>query len=324
MLTAVALDRGIFTDRLDGDEARLNVLHRRLAEVLLRHAIIVLSDPDEMGRFVDALQAMPQSVRQWWDVALPVIRQSVGRPLDPIENLDDAVTLHQVWGSIADVVVVERLRAMELGVPDSAASRALSDPSMEIVRHDLIDGSETVAGLLQLGVRDIPSGSDREAVWKERFDRLARHSRHVVVFDRYAGRQLLRGRGGGVEWFLQKLDSCGSTSLQLITGCDDASSCQGILGALGAFFASLKAGGLRKVVVIVGSDRAFFNAHARHVRFDSTHAVLVEPGFNIFARRRVDQDFPCALADLDAARARERVILRNVVARETVRETRRD
>ena len=284
--------------------------HRRLLQVLISEAILICPTVDGVRYLEKTVKATQnQNIRTMWLTALPRVRSFVHRraPVASLARIEELEKLRHEWQGEISVAIVEPTRAWLLGVAENEVVGLDVVSDIEIVRYDAIDLSSALTTHRAILGRDVLVGSNRETVWTERFAALAMSSQHVTILDRYIGKAMVEGRCAGLTWLVDHIAKDGPATLALVTGTGQAYAVSDIKRAADLTLGNA-AHGLVSVKLIIAPDRAFFEAHARHVRFDRSAAVLVEPGIDVFNNTYARQTFPCPLIEADGAIRRENAI----------------
>ena len=132
--------------------------------------------------------------------------------LEQIEEVRDS------WSGLIDLAVVDRVRALLLGVPEDAAGQVDASSGIEIARYDLVRFAKRVQDVIRIRQSDVAEGTPREDVWRLRFALLASTPCALLLSSTDAGGSLARGFGHGLRWFLQRIDASGHTRVEIITG----------------------------------------------------------------------------------------------------------
>lgn len=314
MLLRAAIDEGIPSDNLEGDTARSAAAHRRFLQVLIEDVRLVIPNSAGLDNLKAAVAQSPhQYIKSLWLTALPRLRHvaHAAAPVAPISEIDDVAVLTRLWRGEVRSVFAEPTRAIVMGLPSEwACSDNSVDP--ELVRWDLVDSSNLLASARAEQRSDVTAGTDREDVWRAKFADLASGSSEIHILDRYAGTAMASRPVDGLRWLLEKCLSVSSTRVSLVTATTREYSVSDIVTAAHTHFRQLVTGEV-SLRLVIAPENAFRVAHARHVRFDRSAAVLVEPGIDIFNSRTAPQTFPCYLAALDGALERETEVRRHRV-----------
>jgi hypothetical protein len=317
MLLRVGLDESIPADSAGDAPGGRTAAHRRLLEVLMRESIVVIPADDALQRLHERVTVVQDSaVRTLWLTAMARLRYlpNPKTTASPIEELYDAAALERDWGSgTTSVAVVEPTRAELFGLAQGSACFEASPGGPEVTRYDSIDSSDRFRRMRESST-DVAAGVHRDTVWNERFALLADTSREVIIIDRYIGKNLVHGRANGITWLATKIAASGAQALTIVTGCATSYSHSDIANAADKVLGPCAAG-LRTAQLVISDDSAFYAGHARHVRFDRSAALLVEPGCDVFNTTTAKQTYPCFMIDPIAAIARETEVRKRRIAR---------
>jgi hypothetical protein len=162
----------------------------------------------QAGGSVELAQAFALLVQSHLELAPP----PAPVPIEQIANIDE---VHS-WGGLVDLLVLANYRFACLD--EAAAGNA---PEFTTLRDALNTVVVDQANAMWNGY--LVAGQDRETVWRERFEPLARNTHRVCLLDRYLATALaeelsrtVRAKPAiGAEWFLAHLARTGITRLQI-------------------------------------------------------------------------------------------------------------
>jgi hypothetical protein len=311
MIVEVGLDNTAMFGSKDPDGPALPMEHHQLLESLIRYCALVVGGPADLGRLAASIKSLPVALRKRWETALDRIPiENLGRTSQlPLSEIDDPSVLEAQWAGLIRIAILEDTRAIVLGVPSTEGCYLDPGAKVELARFAYFPAAATLQKVIALQQEDVASGTARSLVWSQRFALLAKLSKRITIFDRYMGRECCRSGSTGLAWFLNQTDSLtGSRAVTLITGFDHELPEQQVESSIQRLAAQLRSHGIQEINYILADDSAFRLAHARHIRFDRLHAILVEPGLAAFSKEIVQQTFPCVALSLKGALEREEVI----------------
>jgi hypothetical protein len=323
MLARIAIDLTALTDEIGGDRSRRLSAHRSLIEKLEMHGVLVTEGDSE--HFLSTIRSFPQNIRGLWLTAFTRMRQEMAAlpaplPLSQIDTLDD---LDEQWYGKTDIAVAERDRAFVMGMPDDDAY-LVSERGIELVRFDLLHESATLRRLSLLSQSRVGSNVRREKVWCERFEPIARHAKHVVICDRYAGLDLARHYdsdgypGSGLRWVLQQLDLSATCYISLILAAEEGNQKEAVIRAVMRVASELKRRRVRDIKLTLASDEIFKKyAHDRHLRFDR-YTYALGQGIKLFSEPLTAQISDCFFSNDKTAQERESAVQRKAYLRDSI------
>jgi hypothetical protein len=222
-------------------------------------------------------------------------------------TVEDADTLTALRGH-AELVTLSEISAELLGISAEEISEMLFNESLEIVRLAQIDQAQRFRKADELSRTQIAIGRQVLDAWNERFAALTRHSRQIIIVDRYAGDSHLKGFNG-LSRCLAEIDRCGvKATVSVYTGDADQQppARTNILESMTRLAESRKTrGGIRTVKLFVAPDRLFKGgngsvfpegAHDRYIRFDNS-VVSLGQGVSVFSGGTVEKHCTFHLSD---------------------------
>jgi hypothetical protein len=323
MLARIAIDLTALTDEIGGDRSRRLSAHRSLIEKLEMHGVLVTEGDSE--HLLSTIGSFPQNIRSLWLTAFTRMRQEMVAPPTPlplsqIDTLDD---LDEQWYGKTDIAVAERDRAFVMGMSEDDAC-LVSERGIELVRFDLLHESATLRRLSLLSQSRVGSNVRREKVWSERFESIARHAKHIVICDRYAGLDIVRysnsdgSIGSGLRWVLQQLDLSATCYVSLILAAEEGNQEKEVVRCVAQLASELKRRRIRDIKLTLASDQVFKNhAHGRHIRFDH-HAYALDPGVKLFSEPLTAQISDCFFSGDKSAQEREDAVQRRAYLRDSI------
>jgi hypothetical protein len=269
--------------------------------MLIGHGVIVFghNGPSMLREALEDLAAHSPDARKAWDVALPMIRQTTNESLAAVEGFGDAAALCHTWEDSTDVILLEEPRATRLGLAPSAHSYRPTGSRLELARFTALWSADSFSVVRSLAQdQTVLSGASRSMCWDDRFEKLAKWSRHVSVLDRYVGKNLPIGAGGELEWLLGRLDStCPGCQVAVYTisdtqGFPNSSTLAQKLRRVAN--RALGAGGITEIWLTSAPRHAgrFSFPHDRHLRFDSSVFEL-SAGLDRLGHATVRDSFSC-------------------------------
>lgn len=234
----------------------------------------------------DRISKLPQTARKHWKTAWAKIAKNNGNAYRWVSTGGCVIEWNKVFTpeSLAsfddefEVAVLDESRAAALEVPDGEGRRC---GKVEAIRLRDVDVSEEFSLSETLGSAPIDIGESTEDIWSRRFQRFAAHSRHVVVVDRYAVRNL-----DGILRLLRWLNRDARRCRVTVYSCLDArvGGARLIEGRVKAEVAPFSGRGLGSVGVRLFRDKDFRRyADDRHLRFDNS-VFRIGRGMTIFER----------------------------------------
>ncbi len=341
MLASIALDMDALAPSTVDDPAVLRVHHRRLLEILARHGVVLLDS--SVTDSVALIHMMPNNIGKLWEIYQSnLFFEPSNTPVPCISSIQCISDIDKHWGTRTDVCVVETTRAFEFGVKSGSAS-SMSPQGVEIVRFDLVDESSIIQRLDALSTATTTKGTTRDKLWEDRFKPIIKRAKRVTICDRFAGVQLAEfynpqsNRGGGSEsglrWFLNRVDQCPKTIVEVITGVKPYSdNANHRLDSIACAFKRLRGemnGGISTLMLTLIPDRFFSdNAHDRHIRIDESRIFTLGDGTAIFSTKNISQSYECnyvvrkygendQINDLDgynSRKARETALTKNALS----------
>ncbi|MGI8856023.1 MAG: hypothetical protein ACR2JW_09745 [Thermomicrobiales bacterium] len=279
------------------------------------HGILVSEEDRE--HFLSTIRSFPQNIRGLWleSLARDRIRQeSVVPPVPlPLSRIDTLHDLDEQWYGKTEIAIAERDRAFVMGMPEDDAC-IVSGRGIELVRFDLLHESATLRRLSLLSQSRVLSNTRREKVWNERFELVARHAKHVVICDRYAGLDLVRHyesdgeNESGLRWVLHRLDLSSRSYVSLILAAGEGNQQDKVVQSVRRLASELKRRGVRDIKLSLALDRIFLlHGHDRHIRFDD-HDYALGQGMKLFSEPLTAQISDCFFSEDEAAHTKEETL----------------
>lgn len=317
MFARVALDPNVLLEDPGHDRAIMRAAHRELARMLMQHGVVIQEDQGKLFRLIER---MPQHLKSMWKNAYErIYREVAPAPLPlSIGEIETEADLDMHWGTKAQVAIVERLRAIYLGVLDDDAYHNTAG-GVEVVRFDIVRDSPTFRMLESLSSSQVPPNAQRNHVWRDRLHLLALNAEFVTICDRYAGKELVDTRNdSGLYWLLRKLDGCRKTKIHILTGAGSYYDISRVKETLEGLATDFRQGGIREIKLTLAPDKVFMrHAHDRHIRFDH-HVFNLSKGVFVFAKERADQGYLISRFDYESAVRTEKLIRDNASLSEHV------
>ncbi|MFL5353123.1 hypothetical protein [Archangium sp.] len=210
--------------------------------------------------------------------------------------------MHHYFGK-TDLLALDEVRAMEVGVPTDECSIRLGNPTVELCRFDCVDQSESFNLSKRLSSEPIRANQKVSLLWRERFLHLAKHADgNVTIVDRYAGERHLERRDGfsGLRKFLTGVDA-GMTGriVEIFTASVNRSAAD-ILASAQALASNLRQGGISEIKIHISQNADFSRvAHYRYVRFGN-FVCLLDVGLEVFEGDEVFRECPFSMRQFDA------------------------
>lgn len=227
----------------------------------------------EQSQLSVALRELPQDIRKMWLLALKQNRIQQGPPhWKGIRALESPEELSALTKAI-DILCLDEVRAALLGLPEEEESIQLDANNLELVRFDCVNRALVFQEAEELAREPIEKGTKVLDVWKQRFARLARLSRHVVVMDRFALESAFKrgDKHSGIRRFLMELNQTAETSGVTVYASVKEFSSRKLRDHLEGIWRELPKGGIRKIQLYLVDDRDFMTiAHDRYVRFEKS------------------------------------------------------
>lgn len=319
-----------------GDAALRRAVHEDLIEDLSVHGMLIFTSTEHLQLFVSAVEALPTSLAKAWEAVLSSkrVRVQVRDPqlADSLSDVLDPAELDSGLAPDIRLVLVEADQAELLGVAEDEYSALTPSGQVEIGR--MTTAGRTRALLTARQVLDAPlrEGGNRELEWEQRFGPLVDTSTPIVVYDKFAGQQVVRRylydqpRGDGMTWFLTRVAMKPGRRVRVITAVTDmidrGRRFDEDVTALA--YAELMKGlqgrklGLELVLVperIKEQDgrAASKFGHDRHIRFGTRAALALGVGVQAFAYGTFPETTTVARLPIADARSREERAIRSAL-----------
>lgn len=290
MLVTFAIDASAMRET-DGDVARTRSSHERLVEAWQKYGVLVLTGPDaKQDPFIMALSKLSSpGLRKLWIEAVRRNRKAVSASFKSPDSIEDAGDLASFRGRL-DLLCLESHHAHTLGVPTDQTSVDVLGGVLELCRFDCADRTRSFSAAECSATAPVAEGADVNRVWKERFSRLTKYSKRLVVVDRYCASNLLTRRDGqdGLTRLLQGVAaSSPGHQLTIHSATQAGETAKDAADQLSRRLSALEGKGLESVDFYLSADFAFRKvAHYRYVRFDDTVCQL-DTGLELLAGTRV-------------------------------------
>jgi hypothetical protein len=322
---------GIATTALSdsvADPALRRAVHEELIEDLHLHGTLVFTSTAHLEMFVAAVAQLPTSLAKAWESVLSSKRVVV-QVRDPqlphaLSDLLDPAQLDTTLAPDVALVLLEADQAELLGVPDDEFSARSPGGLVEIGR--ITTAGRTTALLAARQILDAPlrQGVNRETEWNERFGPLCAAGSPVVVYDKFAGQQVVRRYvydlpgSDGLTWFLTRLSMTPGRRARIITAITDDTDRgrrfdEGTTAlAFRRLMEPFAHRRLRLDLVLV-PDRVrgpratppVRFGHDRHIRFGMRTALALGTGMQAFSSGTFPETITVARLPLADAKARE-------------------
>ncbi|SNQ52105.1 hypothetical protein FRACA_910017 [Frankia canadensis] len=203
MLAKVAVSAALFRKDISDGHWAVRERHRRITELLFRHAQIVCTGADEIRRLREHSSRLPRLVRPYWDPILfgdphhflvtpPPVGQKYATEISSRAML-------RAWKNSVDVLVTSDTDAEHLGLNPHAALVKDEISGIEICRPTGLAESRLRTYVEMNGAEMAPS-MDRDALWLNFIEPLYRPARQIVLIDRYAGNYIAQA-----EWLWKRM-----------------------------------------------------------------------------------------------------------------------
>lgn len=265
-------------------------LHDNMLRLWSRLGVLVHSGKSfEQSQLSAAIRELPQDVRKMWLAAIKQNRIQQGPPnWSGVTSLEAPEDLGASTKNI-DVLCLDEVRAALLGLPEEQESIQLSSSNLELVRFDCVNRANVFLQAEELANEPIEKDTKILEVWRQRFDRLARLSRHIVLMDRFA-LESAHKRGdphSGLRRFLMELNKSANTCGVVIYTSVKEFQPHELIGHFTQIWQSVPSGGVRKVQLYLVDDRDFMGiAHDRYIRFEKT-VCEIGMGIDILTGQKV-------------------------------------
>ena len=316
-----------------GDPALRRAIHEELLEDLMVHGRLVFASEKHLSAFVKAVRGLPTSLAKAWETVLTSGRVRV-KIIDPtrkpgIDSLTDSALLDERYSDAMQLVLVEAAQAEILGVPPEEFSASSPEGLVEIGRITTASRTATILAARQVLTAPLRHGVSREEEWEERLRPLARNSRPIVIYDKYAGMQAARRyiydrpKGDGLTWLLRHLSTVPNQKVRIITAVPFKSAprepmdVEVIRRGLVSLHRSLK-NSLKMDIVLVpertrDGDHIERFGHDRHIRFGQRAALALGMGVQSFSMKHFQETTTVARLPISDARRREERQLRAAI-----------
>lgn len=290
MIVYFAIDTDAL-ERSSSDLVSQLAAHSRIIS-LWRDVGVLVYDGSNLieSEFVAAVNQLPQPLKVRWQQALKHQRKlAAGKGQVRLCTMTEPNELVSLQGRV-DVACLEETRALCLGLPEGNTSIRCKHSGLELCRFDVADQCESFKNARELSLADIVKGKKIDALWRERFDRLASlcHT-GVTVVDRYAMDSHRNRNDGysGLRKLLVELDRKSRGIGVYIYSAVQVVSHNDLVSSLESLVKSLNGTGIRNVTLYLGDDREFGRiAHHRYLRFDDA-ICDIDVGLEVFAGESV-------------------------------------
>jgi hypothetical protein len=317
-----------------GDTALQRRVHEELLEDLAVHGRLVFTSQEHVDQFVAAVARLPSSLAKAWETVLSSKRVSVTIHEPPLtEALSEVLEPDLLDSALApdvQLVLLDSDQAELLGVADGEFSMLTPRGLVEIGRIATAGRTASLLTARQLLDAPLREGVNRDVEWTERFGPLSDGVTPIVVYDKFAGRQVVRrqfyGQRGvdGLSWFLGKLSTRQGRRVRVITAVTDELEKgrpvdeRTIALAFSALSTQLSQRQLKLDLVLVpergestghGRPAARFG-HDRHIRFGERAALAVGTGMQAFSNQTFRETISVGRLPVSDARAREELAVK--------------
>jgi hypothetical protein len=319
VIARIGLDPSSLADlQVVDDTEATSALHDHLLTALKVHGAVFLGSGADAAGLSLEIRALDPELRKRWGVVLGSLNSSrrlvrrrppLARPMAQVQGLAE---LRDAWRDEVEVVVLDRTRAQEFGVPGSLGHIADNDSALEISTIRGARQTEAFEQARSLAERaNHPCGTRRDDFWREVLAPLAHLSNEAVILDRYLFHRLLekqaRGGSGGEEhvcWLLEHLDRdmpAGSTVTLIAhneapqdrrrTSAPHLVTASDIATLVDRLWLPRATGSLELVKVVLSPwrQRGQLLPHDRHIRFNVGAAVTFTQGLDRLATPTIEE-----------------------------------
>ncbi len=271
--------------------------HERFVEAWREHGVLVHRGKWNACEIRQSIDALPQSIRKIYQQMLSRNTLRMFEAPEACPSVSRCAEVHdlQPYKNVAMVVCLEDTRAAVFGLGNLTTSRCVSPEVPELVRFRSFDRLPSIKQFRMRRELPIKACDDVNKIWEERFAMLARHSRQIVVIDRYTG---VNTEGSTGAWFnfLQRLDGAGGKCVVKLITSPEGRDPSVLHKSLSGFRSSR--GGVQALTVYVVESKWFMGrqegfadgAHGRLLRFDN-HVILMDAGLEVFKSRRAERKY---------------------------------
>lgn len=322
----VGIGQSALDDRQD-DPALHRALHEELLEDLAVHGQLVFTSQDELGRFIQAVRALPLPLAKAWETVLSSRRVTVSivepESTPDLSDVLDPAELERRLAPGVSLVLLDADQAVLLGVATDEFSARTPNGLVEIGRITTATRTATILGAHEVMESPMREDANREDEWLERWGPLAAAASPTVIYDKYVGMQTARryvyGQdfGDGLTWLLTRISAIGDRRVRIITAVpspkpgkdriDERVIAAGVLALKDTIDHGL---GLDLVLVPerqrVGEHRTVERfGHDRHIRFGDRAVLALGLGVQSFEHPRFRETITVARLPVADAKDRE-------------------
>lgn len=275
--------------------------HERLLRRWQRQGVLVYSGARlQDSQLMAAIRALPVDLRKRWQETFLIAWHRPDPGLVELAGVQQRRQLEALKGRV-NLACLEATRAACVGLEGQEFARKLPEIDVEICRLAGVDVTEAFTGADRMSGSYVEAGSKVDRVWEERFLRLARQGKQVVVVDRYAAHGHTHDpKRSGLRRLLVNLDGvAGGVMVRLYSRVPDRQPVDAVEAALSLLLTSLSRGGVREFTLFLTPDDQFEHlGHDRYVRFESK-LVSVGVGLEVLEGQVVRRRTTCTLLTHD-------------------------
>lgn len=296
---------------LQFDLGTRHAFHKRLLKHWRRQGVLIHPGPKLNGTGLrQAIDKLPVDIRKLWKATLTSAWRQAVTGVAELSDVQCAEDLRPFKG-LLDLACLEETRATCVGLKHDESSFKVLDIAVEVCRIECVDATEAFGQADALAQSHIEPGVAVSDLWRDRFGRLARHSSHIVLVDRYAAQSHATNPAeSGLRRLLVNVDREGSgVIVRLCSQLPDKTTVDAVEHSVTSVVSELRHGGIREIRVTLAPYKMFEHlAHDRYLRFDDK-VVAIGVGLEVFERKVVRRRSTCQLTlhDIANRKAEERL-----------------